>query len=299
MDVGGATPAKITTTGDFAAASGSIDLSAVNGAITPGTLEVIRYGGNLTGTPTVNIPAVLADSRMNPVVDLGTGTDSAITVTSTALPLGLIWHGAASSGLWDYNNTANFNTGAEKFYSLDSVTFDDSGVSNFVQLDSALFPAAVTFNHGTTVPTYLVQGTGNISGTGKLTKTGTGTTVLATDNSYTGGTDVLGGTLQVGNAGTSGNLGTGTVLVDTGTTLTFARDGSASFGNVFTGAGSITNSGPGTAALTANSAAFTGTVTVGAGTLQFGDGGADGSLGTANIDVFPGCLLYTSPSPRD
>lgn len=291
MDVGGATPAKITTSGNFTSTGGSIDLTAVNGPITPGSLELVRYNGTLTGTPVVNIPPALLSSRMNPVVDYGTGTNSAITVTATALPLSLIWHGATSGGLWDYNNTANFNIGTEKFYSLDTVTFDDTGFSNFVQLDSALFPAAVTFNHGTTVPTYLVQGTGSISGTGKLTKTGTGTTVLATDNSYTGGTDVLGGTLQVGNAGTSGNLGTGTVLVDTGTTLTFARDGSASFGNVFTGAGSITNSGPGTAALTANSAAFTGTVTVGAGTLQFGDGGADGSLGTANIDVFPGATF--------
>lgn len=291
MDVGGATPAKITTSGNFTSTGGSIDLTANNGPITPGTLELVRYNGTLTGTPTVNIPPSLLSSRMNPVVDYGTGTNSAITVTATALPLSLVWHGAASAGLWDYNNTANFNIGSEKFYSLDTVTFDDTGANNFVQLDSVLFPAAVSFNHGTTVSTYLVQGTGSISGTGKVTKSGTGTTVLATDNSYAGGTDILGGTLQVGNAGTSGNLGTGPVLVDAGTTLTFARDGSASFGNIFTGSGAITNSGPGTAALTANSSAYTGAVTVGAGTLQFGDGGADGSLGTANIDVFPGATF--------
>ncbi len=292
MDIGGATPAKITTSGNFTSSGGSIDLSVVNGPITPGTLELIRYDGALIGTPVINIPAELLSSRMNPVVDYGTGSNSAITVSSTALPLSLVWHGNAAAGLWDYNNTANFNTGTEKFYSLDTVTFNDSGASYFVQLDSALFPAAVTFDHGSTVPLYLVQGTGSINGTNtKITKTGSGTTVLATDNNHAGGTDLLGGTLQVGNTGTSGSLGTGPVFVDNGTTLTFARDGSASFGNLFSGNGAITNTGPGIVSLTANSTGYTGSVTIASGTLQFGDGGADGSLGTVPIDVFPGATF--------
>lgn len=291
MDVGGATPAKITTSGNFTSTGGSIDLSAVNGPITPGTLELVRYNGTLTGTPVINIPPQLLASRMNPVVSYGTGTNSAITIASTALPLSLVWHGAAAGGLWDYNNTANFNTGTEKFFSLDTVTFDDTGASSVVQLDSTLFPAAVTFNHGTAVSTYLVTGTGGITGTGKVTKSGTGTTVIATNNSHTGGTDVLGGTLQVGNSGLTGSLGTGQVFVDASTTLAFARDGSASFGNLFTGTGTISNNGPGAAALTANSAAFAGTVNIIAGTLQFGDGGADGSLGTANINVSTGATF--------
>jgi autotransporter-associated beta strand protein len=293
MDVGGLTPAKITTTGNFTSTGGTIELSANNGSITPGTLELIRYSGTLTGTPAINIPPQLAASRMNPVVSYGTGTDSAITLTSTAVPLSLTWHGATAGGLWDTNNTANFNGGSEKFYALDSVTFDDSGVNGTILLNSAVFPTDVVFNHGTTRPTYTVTGTGSISGPSTLTKNGTGTTILATDNTYTGLTDIFadGGTLQIGNNGLTGSLGTGAVSLGFGANLRFARDGTAIVGNVISGSGTIVSNGPGTTAFTANSPAFAGEVSITGGTLQFGDGGADGSLGTVPINIAAGATF--------
>lgn len=290
MDVGGATPAKITTTGNFTFTGGSIDLSVANGPISPGTLEIVRYTGTLVGTPVINLTPQILASRMNPVVDLGSGTDSAITVTSTALPLSLVWHGA-SGGVWDNNVTANFNTGTEMFYPLDSVTFDDTGANPAVQVDSAVFPTDLVFDHGTTISTYTLAGSGSISGPTNLTKYGAGTTVLATDNAYTGATDIHGGTLQVGNAGLTGSLGTGAVSVMDTTTLNFNRDGYAVVGNVISGVGAVVNSGPGTVALTANSTGFTGTVSVTAGTLQLGDGGTTGSLGAGGIDIAAGANL--------
>lgn len=292
MDVGGATPAKITTAGNFTASGGAIDLSADNGPITPGSLELVRYSGSLIGTPVINIPPQLAASRMNPIVDYGTGTDSAITISSTAVPLNLTWHGAASGGLWDNNTTANFNGGSETFFALDSVTFGDTGANPSVQLDSAVFPTDVIFDHGTTVATYTLSGTGSISGPATLTKNGTGTTIIATDNNHTGGTDILAGTLQLGNGGLTGSLGSGPVLVGAAASLDFSRDGVAVVPNVITGTGAFVASGPGTVALTANSNAFSGTIDVGGGTLQFGDGGAAGSLGTLqNIDVASGATF--------
>ena len=278
MDVGGATPAKLTTSGDFTATGGSIEISADNGTITPGTLELVRYNGTLTGSPVINIPAALAASRMAPVVNYGTGTDSAISLSSTAIPLSLSWQGAAG-GIWDNNSTSNFNGGSETFFPLDSVTFDDSGINPSITLNSVVIPTAVTFDHGATVGTYTLSGTGGISGPAKLTKNGTGTTILDTDNDYTGGTDILGGTLQVGTGGLTGSLGNGPVLVDFGATLNYDRDGVAVVPNVITGSGAFVTEGPGTVALTANSPGFTGTIDVNAGTLQFGDGGADGFLG--------------------
>ena len=290
MDVGGATPSMIIASGDVTATGTTIEISAVNGGVAPGVLELVRYGGTLTGTPTINIPAQLAASRMNPVVDYGTGINSAIAISSTASPLALTWTGS-NGGVWDNNSTSNFDGGAERFYPLDSVIFDDTGVNTSVQLNSAVFPTDVVFDHGSQVPTYTVTGSGSISGPTKLTKNGTGTTILATDNNYTGATDILGGTLQIGNGGLTGSLGSGAVLVDSGATLRFARSGSAIVGNTFTGFGDIVSSGPGTVALTANSTAFSGLVSVTGGTLQFGDGGADGSLGTAPIDISAGATF--------
>ena len=290
MDVGGATPAKLTTSGDFTATAGTIEISADNGTITPGVLELVRYNGTLTGAPVINIPAELAASRMAPVVDYGTGTNSAITLTATALPLDLTWHGA-TGGIWDNDTTANFNGGGETFFPLDSVTFGDSAVNPAILLDTVVTPTDVIFDHGDTVATYTLSGTGGISGPTMLTKSGTGTTILATDNSYTGTTDILGGTLQVGTGGLTGSLGTGSVFVDLGTTLAFARDGVAVVPNVILGSGDIVSSGPGTVAFTANSNDFLGNVSVTGGTLRLGDGGADGSLGNAPVDLAAGTTL--------
>ena len=290
MDVGGAAPAKLTTSGDFTTTGGAIEIAAENGPITPGTLELVRYSGSLTGSPVVNIPVELANSRMAPVVDYGTGTDSAITLTSTASPLDLTWQGT-SGGVWDNNTTANFDGGSETFFPLDSVTFDDSGVNSSIQLDTVVTPTDVVFDHGDTVATYTVSGTGSISGPTMLTKDGTGTTILATDNDYTGATDILGGTLQIGNGGLIGSIGSGEIFVDLDTTLAFARDGEAIVPNGITGSGTILASGPGTVVFSSNNDDFFGDVMITGGTLQFGNGGDTGSLGTAPIDIAAGATF--------
>jgi autotransporter-associated beta strand protein len=292
MDISGANPSKINATGDFTYTGGTIDVSANIGSIAHGDIELVRYGGTLTGVPIINLPPQLTASRTNPNVNYGTGANSAITLVATGTPLGLTWHGAAAGGLWDNNTTANFNGGAEKFFPLDSVTFDDNGVNGTVQLNSVVIPTDVVFNHGTTRPTYTVGGTGSISGTTNLTKNGIdGTTILATDNNYTGTTDIHEGVLQVGNGGLTGSLGTGAVTVDFGASLKFARDGSAVVGNVISGSGTILNSGPGITGFTANSPAFSGDVRITGGTLQLGDGGAGGSLGSAPIDISAGATF--------
>ena len=290
MDVGGVTPAKLTTSGDFTATGGTIEVSADNGTITPGVLELVRYSGALTGSPTINIPTELAASRMAPVVGYGTGSDSAITLTSTAVPLDLTWQGS-TGGIWDNNTTSNFDGGSESFFPLDSVTFGDSGLNSAIQLDTSVTPTDVIFDHGDTVATYTLSGTGGIDGPTKLTKSGTGTTILATDNSYTGPTDILGGTLQVGNGGLVGSLGSGDVFVDVDTTLEFARDGVAVIPNQITGSGMIVASGPGTVVFTADSNDYLGDLSITGGTLQIGDGGPTGSLGVGQIDIAAGATF--------
>jgi autotransporter-associated beta strand protein len=119
-----------------------------------------------------------------------------------------------------------------------------------------------------------------ISGTGSLQQTGTGTTVLAGTNTYTGGTMISAGTLQVGNGGTSGSLGTGDVLNNG--VLVFQRSDELKIQNAIFGSGNLTQTGSGKIILASNNS-YTGLTLIDAGTLQIGDGGTSGTLGSGSV----------------
>ncbi len=123
---------------------------------------------------------------------------------------------------------------------------------------------------------------GPISGPGTLTKQGAATLTLTGNNSYTGGTTIDAGTLQIGNGGTSGNI-VGDVT-DNGV-LAFNRSAALSFSGAISGAGSLEQRGGGTLTLTGNSAAFSGSTSVLAGTLV-----VNGVLG-GTLDVLAGARL--------
>jgi autotransporter-associated beta strand protein len=158
-------------------------------------------------------------------------------------------------------------------------------------------------NLGTTLTlTNIVSGTGNT-----LTKAGESILVLSGANTY-GKSVISGGMLTVGadnNLGatpgsatadsiTIGNgrlglNGTFTVTANRGVTLTNANAGidvyggnTATVAGVITGAGGLTKFGTGTMILTAANS-YEGGTTISVGTLQVGNGGATGQLGTGNI----------------
>jgi autotransporter-associated beta strand protein len=118
-----------------------------------------------------------------------------------------------------------------------------------------------------------------ISGTGGLVQVGSGTLVLTGNSTYTGGTTISAGTLQIGNGGTTGSI-TGNVT-DNGT-LTFDRSDIVTFSGVISGTGSLVQLGAGTLVLTADSN-FSGTTTISAGILQFGNGGTTGGVNSSAI----------------
>nr|WP_240980547.1 autotransporter-associated beta strand repeat-containing protein [Ramlibacter agri] len=127
-----------------------------------------------------------------------------------------------------------------------------------------------------------------ISGTGALLQAGSGTLTLTGANSYGGTTTISAGALHVGSGGTTGSLGTGNVVNDTA--LSFNRSDATTVANAISGSGTVTQAGTGTLTLTgANS--YGGTTIISAGTLQVGDGGTTGSLGTGNV-VDNGNLVY-------
>lgn len=101
---------------------------------------------------------------------------------------------------------------------------------------------------------------------GSLVKIGAGTLTLTGANIYSGGTMVNAGTLQLGDGGTSGVIAGGVEIASVGT-LAFNRKDSVSFAGALTGSGALDKLGAGTLELTGDSAAFTGTTTIDAGTL--------------------------------
>src|SRR5262249_51821799 len=153
--------------------------------------------------------------------------------------------------------------------------------------------AATTFN-------YVLTAGDLAANSGGVTKIGTGTLTLTGANTYTGGTNVNDGILNLGSASaisTSGTIGFG------GGTLQFSAantsDYSARFSNaasqqykldtngqnvalgtgLTSSGGTLTKLGAGT--LTLNAAnSYDGGTTISAGTLQIGNGGTAGTLGT-------------------
>ncbi|MDD2050588.1 autotransporter-associated beta strand repeat-containing protein, partial [Pseudomonas putida] len=147
----------------------------------------------------------------------------------------------------------------------------------------------------------------NIAGATRVDVNGAGTIVLGGVNAYTGGTTVTNnGTLQVSQ---DSNLGaaTGTLKLGDNTTRgTLAINGSAfsstrtvtlglvggaidvasganaTFGGVISGTGPFTFNGGGTLVLTAANT-YSAATTISSGTLQVGNGGATGALGSAVV----------------
>ena len=121
--------------------------------------------------------------------------------------------------------------------------------------------------------------TGSISGTGELRQIGTGTTILTSDNTYSGGTTISAGTLQLGNGGTSGSI-LGDV-VDNGT-LAVSRSDIMTFNGVISGTGGVSQIGTGSTILTGANI-YSGTTDVQAGSLIV-DGDQSGATGPTTVN---------------
>lgn len=129
----------------------------------------------------------------------GTGTNT-ITYTADA-PASLTWKGndGTNPGFWDVATTFNWSNGsADRFFSNDAVTFDDTASSFSVVIQgTSASPGNMVFNHSAN--NYTISG-GTIVGSGSLTKSGSGTLTLAQasgSNSFSGALNINGGTLSI------------------------------------------------------------------------------------------------------
>jgi len=141
-------------------------------------------------------------------------------VVATSGPLSLTWNNAGGNNLWD-TSSSNWNSGSGNvmYADPDTVTFNDNNPSSTaanysVTLNGTVHPGGITVN---STGSYTISGTGSIAGTGSLTKSGTGTLILATANSYSGGTSVSNGELVIERtSSTTSALPTGALTITGG-----------------------------------------------------------------------------------
>ena len=265
-------------------AQGTLILSAANTytggtIISGGTLQL--GNGATTGAILGNVldNGTLAFDRSDPVTftDLisGTGSVSQIGTGSTTLAANTYSGGTllAAGALIAGDNSA-FGTGALTVAAnAAGTTLDNTAAATALANPIVLNPSANLTVAGSNPLTLA----GVISGDGALTKNGASTLILASDNSYAGGTTVNAGTLQVGAGGATGSVGTGPVL-DSGA-LVFNRSGTVAVPGAITGTGSLTQAGvaAGTLVLTGDNT-YSGGTTIASGILQLGNNGATGSI---------------------
>jgi autotransporter-associated beta strand protein len=117
----------LAVTGNLTLAN-TTTLNPVAGGVLPaGVYPLLTYTGSLTGS-TANLafdPAFVATDYRSTFSFNDPG--GSLNLVVTGAPIAVTWSGAITPD-WDINTTANW-TGGEKFFSGDSVTFDDTAVS--------------------------------------------------------------------------------------------------------------------------------------------------------------------------
>jgi fibronectin-binding autotransporter adhesin len=249
----------------------NINVNLTQGGLETNTYTLMTYGGTLTGgSANLNLTG-LGGGTTRQSFATSTSVPGVVTLNVTGSPANLTWVGNGANNVWDLVSTPNFagGTGGDnRFYNLDTVTFDGTGVggATLVAVTGALQPGSVVVTGG---QDYTLGGTGSITGTASLTKSGTGTLTLANANTYTGGTVVNAGSLVLA----SGSSVTGALAVNGGTVQAMVPAGFTSVsvsGGTFL-ALNATGSATGTSAVSVTSG----------GTLQVGGGGTDGSVSGA------------------
>ncbi len=213
----------------------------------------------------------------------------------------LLWTG--SNSIWDLASATSWSggpAGDNRFYNLDTVTFDNNAVNRTVTLTGSLHPAQLTVDNSGAA--YTFSGGGNLAGNAIVTKRGTGTLTLSntTANSHNGGTFIEQGTLALGN--NSAGLGSGKLHLLGGT---LSLPGSATFLSnsiVISANSAISSSNNGNSTLlnsTANTLTSIGNPTLSlagvAGMLSI-NGTMDGFSGTISFGSGSGNLRLNSNS---
>ena len=184
----------------------TFQFNLLTGALGNGTYDLIDGAANNTASSVSlvnNLPTGARQTFAMQRPSSGSSTGYVWLVVSGLPAANLVWQGTNGSA-WD-NSTTNWLNGAaaDRFYNVDTVTFNDTSTNGAVALTGTLQPGAMLVTNNS--PAYWFTGSGALTGSGTLTKAGPGTLTISTTNStYTGNILLTGGALW-DNAGT--NLG--------------------------------------------------------------------------------------------
>jgi autotransporter-associated beta strand protein len=245
-------------------------------------------------------PDNLVSGTYRPGSGIRTTTGGTTTVTFSGTGAGdIVVYGEIANGGGNLSTIVNRPGGTVVFNSDNSNSGSTSILAGTLRLGSS----GTTGRPGTTGPITIAAGAtlainrsdafnvpNVISGGGSLVNSGSGTVRLTGANTFTGTTTINSGTVQIGNAGLNGELA-GDVSIAAGAGFAIARTGTVTIPGTISGLGGVTNLSSGLAILTGSST-YAGPTTVSAGTLQIGDGGTTGSVGsTSDVTVASGAVF--------
>lgn len=255
--------------------SGGTTISA--GALAVGSDTALGNGTLTLAAGTALEWAGTANRSISNAINLSSGNGFGVSDPNFTLTLGGVISGTSGftkTGVGIVAVTGNNLLTGTITISAGSLSIGNGGTSGTLGTANVVNNAALLFNRSDNVTLSNV-----IGGTGFLFKNGSGTLTLSGDNSYSGTTQIFAGTLQIGDGGTSGSLGSGGVFLENASTLVFNRSDNITVASSIGGGGPLTKLGAGTLTLTGANF-YVGTTIISAGTLQIGNGGTAGTLGS-------------------
>jgi autotransporter-associated beta strand protein len=269
---------------DDSAAVGTSSVT-LNSTVSPSAVTVSNAAGGLVpvytlgGTGKISGTAALTKTGNGTLILGNTGGNDyagATTLTDGTLKLGV--------------TNALPTTGGVSVAA--SATLDLAGFAGQV---GSLTGAGTVTNSGGSAQALAVANGANITfdgviadgtSTTALVKSGAGTLTLTNASTHTGGTTISAGKLALGSGGTGGSLAG--AVVDNAT-LEINRIDSVTLAGNISGTGLLSQVGYGTTILTGTNSY--GATSVTTGTLQIGDGGTAGTLGSGAVSIGPGAIL--------
>jgi fibronectin-binding autotransporter adhesin len=289
--------------GDLLQVNGSLVLNGTNtvninplSPLANGTYTLISVpGGGLLASDSnyFQIAGAVNGTRRDVVIDTSSGTAVNLVVSGTD-PVSLTWSGGNSANTWDVKGVTNWNTGTEKFYNADSVTFDDTGsASPAVNLVGTLLPGGITVNNSS--QDYTFAGSGNLSGSTGLTKQGSGKLTIAGTGSHdlSGTLDIQSGTLAFDRADAVAFAAT----ISNGGDLVNQGAGVVTLSGAIGGTGTVVQQGAGELILTGVNG-YSGDTTISSGTLSINSPGQLGGGSYPNNITNNGALIYNSSAAQ-